>query len=44
MLARLRDGSIEVPIEGVYPMTEAKTMFERLASRHVAGKQLLAIG
>ncbi len=44
MLAHLRDGSIDVPIEGVFPMTEANTMFERLASRHVAGKLLLAIG
>ena len=44
MLARLRDGSIELPIEGVFPMAEASTMFERLASRHVAGKLLLAIG
>ncbi|MEZ5933894.1 MAG: zinc-binding dehydrogenase [Alphaproteobacteria bacterium] len=43
MLAHLRDGSVTVPIEGVFHLTEARTMFERLASRQVAGKLLLAI-
>ncbi len=43
VLAHISDGSINVPIEGIFPMNEASTMFDRLASRQVAGKLLLSI-
>ncbi|MDH3661776.1 MAG: zinc-binding dehydrogenase [Alphaproteobacteria bacterium] len=43
MLAHIDAGSITVPIEGDYPMTEASAMFDHLASRQVAGKLLLKV-
>jgi NADPH2:quinone reductase len=43
MLKHLSDGTIKAPIEGVFSITDANTMFDRLASRQVAGKLLLSI-
>lgn len=43
LLAGLEDGTLKVPIEGVYPMAEADAMFTALQSRKVAGKLLLQI-
>ncbi len=43
MLNHLRDGTIKAPIEGVFSMNDANAMFDRLASRQVAGKLLLSI-
>jgi len=38
------DGWLKVPIAGVFPMEEAAEMHQRLESRGVAGKLVLAIG
>ena len=37
------DGSIQVPIEGVFDFEDIESMYSRLLSRQVAGKLLLAI-
>ena len=37
------DGTLAVPIEGVYPMEQVHDMFARLEQRQVAGKLLLKI-
>lgn len=43
LMKGLDDGSLRVPVEKVYPMTEADDMFNALQSRKVAGKLLLRI-
>ena len=43
-MARIRDGSLRVPIEGVYDLDDCHAMYRRLESREVAGKLLLRIG
>ncbi len=37
------DAALEVPIEEVFPLEDVRSMYERLGSRTVAGKLLLAI-
>jgi NADPH:quinone reductase len=37
------DGSLKVPIEQTFPFGEARAMLDRLASRQVAGKLILAV-
>ena len=44
LIAAIVDGWLKVPIEGVFPMEAAAEMHERLESRQVAGKLLLAVG
>jgi NADPH:quinone reductase len=39
----ITEGSLKVPIEGVFELNEARSMYERLESRQVAGKLLLKI-
>jgi NADPH:quinone reductase len=36
-------GALNVPIEEIFPFEKAGAMLDRLASRHVAGKLLLAV-
>jgi NADPH2:quinone reductase len=43
LLKGLTDGSLKVPIEQVFPMSEADAMFSVLGSRRVSGKLLLRI-
>ena len=43
VLGGLKDGSLKVPVEQVFPMDEADAMFAALQSRKVAGKLLLRI-
>lgn len=43
ILERVADGSIKVPIEGVYPLDDVHAMYSRLTSRQVAGKLLLKV-
>ena len=43
MLDHIQKGAVKVPIEGIFPMTDAAAMFEQLASRRISGKLLLAI-
>ncbi len=38
------NGSLKVPIEGVFPLDQVHDMFTRLETRQVAGKLLLKIG
>jgi NADPH2:quinone reductase len=44
ILSGLVDGSLEAPIERVFPMEEADAMFAALGSRGVSGKLLLDVG
>ena len=37
------DGSLKVPLEQAFPFGEAGAMPQRLASRQVAGKLILAV-
>jgi NADPH:quinone reductase len=37
------DGSLKVPLEQTFPFTDAGAMLQRLASRQVAGKLILAV-
>ena len=37
------DGSLKVPLEETFPFGEARAMLDRLASRQVAGKLILAV-
>jgi NADPH:quinone reductase len=39
----IMDGSLKVPLEETFPFTEAGAMLQRLASRQVAGKLILAV-
>jgi NADPH:quinone reductase len=39
----IMDGSLKVPLEETFPFHEAGAMLDRLASRHVAGKLILAV-
>lgn len=41
--AAIVDGTLKVPIEGIYPLDEVHAMYARLESRQVAGKLLLQI-
>ena len=41
VLAGIAAGWLKVPIEGVYPLSQAADMHRRLEGRHVAGKLLL---
>jgi NADPH2:quinone reductase len=43
VLAGVADGSLKVPIEQVFPFEQAGRMYDRLESRQVAGKLLLAV-
>lgn len=43
VISMIMDGRLNVPIEGVYEMNDAHAMYERLASRTVAGKLILKI-
>lgn len=44
ILGGILDGTIDVPVEAVFPMAEADAMFTALASRKVSGKLLLDVG
>ena len=44
VLGGIADGWLQVPIEGVFPLSEAADMHRRLEGRHVAGKLLLRAG
>jgi hypothetical protein len=37
------DGSMQVPVEGVFALDDVHAMYEKLESRQVAGKLLLKI-
>ena len=37
------DGSLKVPLQETFPFGEARVMLDRLASRQVAGKLILAV-
>ena len=39
----IMDGSLKVPLEETFPFDEAGAMLDRLASRQVAGKLILAV-
>jgi NADPH:quinone reductase len=39
----ITDGSLKVPLEETFPFGEARAMLDRLASRQVAGKLILAV-
>ena len=39
----IMDGSLKVPLEETFPFGEARAMLDRLASRQVAGKLILAV-
>jgi NADPH2:quinone reductase len=39
----IMDGSVKVPLEETFPFSEAGAMLDRLASRRVAGKLILAV-
>jgi NADPH2:quinone reductase len=39
----IMDGSLKVPLEETFPFNEAGAMLDRLASRQVAGKLILAV-
>ena len=39
----IMDGSLKVPLEQTFPFGEAGAMLDRLASRQVAGKLILAV-
>jgi NADPH2:quinone reductase len=39
----IMDGSLKVPLEETFPFDEARAMLDRLASRQVAGKLILAV-
>lgn len=41
VLGGIVEGWLEVPIEGIFPLSEAAEMHRRLEARHVAGKLLL---
>ena len=43
VIGMVADGSLKVPIEGVFALEEAGVMFDRLESRQVAGKLILKI-
>jgi NADPH2:quinone reductase len=43
VLNGIREGWLEIPIEGVFPLAEAAAMHRRLEGRHVAGKLLLRV-
>jgi NADPH2:quinone reductase len=43
VLAAVADGSLQVPIEGVFALEDVHAMYEKLESRQVAGKLLLKI-
>ena len=43
VLGRVADGSLQVPIEQVFPFDQCAAMYDRLESRQVAGKLLLEI-
>jgi NADPH2:quinone reductase len=43
VLAAVADGSMQVPVEGVFAMEDVHAMYEKLESRQVAGKLLLKI-
>ncbi|MCO5157159.1 MAG: zinc-binding dehydrogenase [Aquamicrobium sp.] len=40
----VRNGTLKVPIEGVFPLDQVHAMYEKLESRQVSGKLLLQIG
>lgn len=44
VVAAIEDGWLRIPIEGVFPLSEAAEMHRRLEGRHVAGKLLLKAG
>ena len=44
VLAGISEGWLKVPIEGVFPLSQAAEMHRRLEGRHVAGKLLLQAG
>jgi NADPH:quinone reductase-like Zn-dependent oxidoreductase len=39
----IMDGCLKVPLEETFPFGEARAMLDRLASRQVAGKLILAV-
>jgi NADPH:quinone reductase len=39
----IMDESLKVPLEEIFPFSEARAMLDRLASRQVAGKLILAV-
>jgi NADPH2:quinone reductase len=41
--AAILDGTVKVPIEGVYTLDEVHAMYSKLESRQVAGKLLLRV-
>ncbi|MGB7975038.1 MAG: zinc-binding dehydrogenase [Roseiarcus sp.] len=43
VLSGIMDGSLKVPLEETFPFNEAGAMLDRLASRQVAGKLILAV-
>jgi NADPH2:quinone reductase len=43
VLAAVADGSMQVPVEGVFELEDVHAMYEKLESRQVAGKLLLKI-
>ncbi|GGA68174.1 quinone oxidoreductase [Nitratireductor aestuarii] len=43
VVSRIADGSLKVPVEGVYPLEKVHEMYDRLLSRQVAGKLLLKV-
>lgn len=44
ILRRVGDGSLRVPIEGVFDFDDVHAMYDRLESRQVAGKLILRVG
>ena len=44
VIAAIANGTLAVPIEGIYPLDKVHDMFNQLESRQVAGKLLLKIG
>ncbi len=43
ILGGVADGSLKVPIEGVFAYDKVHDMYDRLESRQVAGKLLLKV-
>ena len=43
VVSAISDGSMHVPIEGVYPLDDVRSMFDALASRTLSGKVILKL-
>jgi NADPH:quinone reductase len=44
LLRAISNGWLKVPIEGTFPFDQSGAMHQRLESRRVSGKLLLAVG